>query len=584
MALTPTLDYLALADLERKILTTSTFQTREEWPESKAAGGYNAQVNHANRDMLRAWLLGMGANPAKARTASDRVLGNAFRAGERYIERMNEPDNFDRRMRNERGLNRPKIELDLDQLEVPPGFGKGPFLKEELEPPKNLGFGQPQPAPYMNEDQITRAAEAIISKRINDGLTQLTNQVAGVVKMAVERSVGEKQTELWDAMTGLANDIRSAMKGEIITLSTETAKGIATAVARQMIEENLPRRLEIKINGYEAKIFDAAPRHKIFDECLKWLAVGEHVYLVGGAGTGKTFLFKQLAEALGKRFLPVGQALTKYDVSGFKGPTGDYVSTIVRDAIENGGLLCIDEGDMWSAAALGFLNTALANDFIAFPDKVVEVHPDFQCIVAANTYGRGANQLFVGRNPLDGATLDRFAYVICDYDEKLEGQLHGTSPWVIYVQRVRAAVEQLKLQHIISMRATARCLRGVDAGFDPDSIAFSSLWRGLDPDTIKRIKSIAGEPPRPTSPDLDLGFDDDDFIDPNSSDFVLWQQAMSRNEKVRAIKIFRATKNGMIGLREAKEWVDEVERTGWLSISITDFYTARGELGLDLDV
>lgn len=586
MPLISTLDYLEISDLERQILSTSSRQNKDLWEYSRATGGYHGQVNHQNRDLLRRWLVGVGGNPAKVRTASDRVLGNAFKVGERYIEQFNEPDRLNKKQDRNVGRYSPKIELDLDQLEIPQGFGGGRQRVEswgDLDSDK--GKIPTPPAPYMNEDAIARAAEAIIGKKINDGLTQLTNQVAGVVKQAVGREIGQKQNELWDALSGLADDLRSSIRGEITTLAESMAEDVATRVARQMIEENLPRKLEIKINGHDPKILDAEPRHKIFDECLKWLAVGEHVYLVGGAGTGKTFLFKQLAKALGKRFLPVGQALTKYDVSGFKGPTGEYIPTIIRDAVENGGLLCIDEGDMWAAAALGFLNTALANDFVAFPDAVVPVHSDFQCIIAANTYGRGANQLFVGRNPLDGATLDRFAYVICDYDNNLEIQLNGTSPWIEYVQRVRAAVESLKLPHIVSMRATKRCIAGANAGFDPDQIAFSALWRGLDPDTVKRIKSIAGEPPRPTlpkidieTPEFDFGEDDDDGY--NSRDFFEWQTAMRNNKKIDAIKVFRKYPdpiNYTIGLKNAKDWVEQIEWR-WEEISLSDFLEAREDL------
>lgn len=151
---------------------------------------------------------------------------------------------------------------------------------------------------------------------------------------------------------------------------------------------------------------------------------------------------------------------------------------------------------MWAAAALGFLNAPLANGWCAFPDKTIEVHPDFQCIIAANTFGRGATQQYVGRNPLDEASLDRFAYIIVDYDEDLERLINGNGPWVQYTQRVRAAIMQLKLQHIVSMRASARLRDGIAAGLEPEQALFSSLWRGLTPDTINKIKSIAGEPPK----------------------------------------------------------------------------------------
>jgi hypothetical protein len=100
-------------------------------------------------------------------------------------------------------------------------------------------------------------------------------------------------------------------------------------------------------------------------------------------------------------FFPIDQSLTKYDVKGYKNPVGDYVQTAVYKAVKFGGFMAIDEGDMWAAAALGSLNSILANDYGVFGDELVKVHPKFRCALAANTFGFGATAKFIGRNPLD---------------------------------------------------------------------------------------------------------------------------------------------------------------------------------------
>jgi cobaltochelatase CobS len=123
---------------------------------------------------------------------------------------------------------------------------------------------------------------------------------------------------------------------------------------------------------------------------------------------------------------------------------------------------------------------------------LVKVHPKFRCALAANTFGFGATAKFIGRNPLDQASLDRFTYIPCHYDENLERLLYGDNPWTTYVHRVRAAVNQLELQHVVSMRAISRGRKFLDNGADPERVCRLALWRNLAPDTVARIENIAG--------------------------------------------------------------------------------------------
>ena len=51
---------------------------------------------------------------------------------------------------------------------------------------------------------------------------------------------------------------------------------------------------------------------------------------------------------------------------------------------------------------------------------MVKRHPKFICIGAGNTYGTGPDRVYVGRQELDGASLDRFDFLEWAYDETLE--------------------------------------------------------------------------------------------------------------------------------------------------------------------
>jgi len=315
----------------------------------------------------------------------------------------------------------------------------------------------------------------------------------------IEEKVPHIREEIIDAVSRKFEANDASAKETITKALVETsnmildrAKTLAIETAQDIINKSLPRKLTIITKDKEITL-GAEPRHKIFDEALSWLTSGEHIYLVGPAGTGKTHLGKQLAQALELPFLPMPQALTKYELSGYLDGSGIYRGTIFRQAVEHGGLLVMDEIDINGASAVAFANSVMANGYCAFPDKTIEAHPDLKIMACANTFGRGATQDYVGRNPLDAATLDRFAYLEADYDEDMERMLFGNTPWVQYIHQVRKATETLKLRHIVSMRSIARGQRGLDLNLPLEKVMFSSLWRGLDRDTINKIENMAGK-------------------------------------------------------------------------------------------
>ncbi|CUW38803.1 conserved protein of unknown function(AAA+ ATPase domain,194-344) [Magnetospirillum sp. XM-1] len=232
-----------------------------------------------------------------------------------------------------------------------------------------------------------------------------------------------------------------------------------------------------------------APRHYLFPNVLALTGAGIHVMLVGPAGSGKTTLAEQVAEALGLPFYFNGAIDTAYKLSGFIDAQGRVVSTAFRKAYEQGGLYLFDEVDASLPGALMAFNAALANGAADFPDGMVKRHPDFRCIAAANTYGNGADRVYVGRNQLDGASLDRFFSVALDYDEDLERMLCPNNDWVRHVQRVRDAVRKLQIRHIVSPRASIMGAAALAAGLDRDTVEAGLLWKGLDKATIAKIQA-----------------------------------------------------------------------------------------------
>lgn len=286
----------------------------------------------------------------------------------------------------------------------------------------------------------------------------------------VERSIDGSQAIIeqtnGSSDTALVKAIRDAVGATPIDAAE--VERIAQGAVQEALEQFEAPRMTIDVTGRKCDVdvsFDST--HEIFPKVLKLLAARVNVFLTGGAGCGKTFMTSQLAEALDVKLYTTGAMLTKYEVTGFIDGHGTYHTTPMREAFEHGGLVNIDEGDSCDPRALVSINALIENDQYSFPDRTVERHPDFVVILCANTIGQGADMVYNGRNPLDGASRDRFALVHMGYDECIEAAIGeaeytahgGTDPavikrWTQTVQDARRKVAEHKLRHIVSPRAT----------------------------------------------------------------------------------------------------------------------------------
>lgn len=232
--------------------------------------------------------------------------------------------------------------------------------------------------------------------------------------------------------------------------------------------------------------------HKALPLVLKMISAGVNVLMVGAAGSGKTTIAEQVAQALELDFYFNGALSSEYKLSGFVDAQGRIVSTAFRRAYEFGGVYLFDEIDASMPDALLAFNAALANGHADFPDGSIKRHPNFRCIAAANTYGKGADRVYVGRNQLDGASLDRFCVIDIDYDEKLERALASNDNWVDYVQKIRNAIYKLKIRHIVSPRASLFGAKLLAAGLSEREVEDAAIWKGLDADSKNKIRLEAG--------------------------------------------------------------------------------------------
>ncbi len=219
-------------------------------------------------------------------------------------------------------------------------------------------------------------------------------------------------------------------------------------------------------------------------------------YMHGPAGSGKTTLAMQVAQALGITFhtVSLNRQSTPTVVMGFVDAHGVYQGTPYAEAWINGGVILIDEFDNASGNLLTTFNTGWANGVMTFPNGQYRQHKDCIIVAAGNTCGRGADRQYNERQQLDAATLDRLDYIEVPYDEQLELALatkispsHGER-WCKYVQSVRAKVTANSIRITVSPRASYRGAALLQNGMEWDKVIETTIRKGLDVDSWNKIK------------------------------------------------------------------------------------------------
>lgn len=247
----------------------------------------------------------------------------------------------------------------------------------------------------------------------------------------------------------------------------------------------LPKKIEITNNTVKKEM--SGLFHNKFEEILKIINKGVPLMLTGPAGAGKNHTLEQVAQALDLDFYFTNAVTQEYKLTGFIDAGGIYQETQFYKAYTGGGLFFLDEVDASCPEALIILNSAIANGYFDFPNGRVNANENFRIACAGNTYGTGADMIYVGRNALDGATLDRFAVIEFNYDENIERQLAYDDELYNFIVALRKAIKDASLRYIVSMRATINSTKLLEIGMTKKDILKSVIIKNMQIDDLNVI-------------------------------------------------------------------------------------------------
>lgn len=279
---------------------------------------------------------------------------------------------------------------------------------------------------------------------------------------------------------------------------------IIQVAAKEVTDELVKRKvvkqeLHIKINDVPAMKIEGVV-HAAFPRAVRLATARRNVLLVGPAGCGKTYFAEQVAKSIGLRFAHISCSvgMSEGQVTGRQLPTGEagqfeYTPSEFVRCYEEGGLFLFDEVDAADPNTMLVINSALANGKMALSnrpnDPVAKKHKDFVCFAAANTYGTGADRMYVGRNQLDESTLDRFriGQIEMDYDNSVEEALCPDDELRVRLQEYRRRALNARLRRIISTRFLMDAYVMKNCGDTEEDIE-KALFSGWSKDEIQKVK------------------------------------------------------------------------------------------------
>ena len=334
--------------------------------------------------------------------------------------------------------------------------------------------------------QLRLSSQEAVASMLGEAQQKLEEMQATKLAERENRETESHRANFADALQDaflktLTEKAGETLLADVMPRATEKLEAEITAkfgVLPQVHEIRIPNHDKVEVKGV---------LHKDFDRIINMLMDNEPIYLCGPAGTGKSFLAKQCAEALGLEYYYTNSVTDDIALKGFIDANGRYHGTQFYEAFTKGGLFLLDELDASVPEVLVLLNNALANGYFDFPTGRTQAHENFRCMAAGNTCGMGADNIYSGRYQLDAASLDRFALIFIDYDREIELNIANNDKSLVdFADKFREVVADIGVTCLCTYRAIKR-LAKFSAYMDKADAIRIGLCKGLAKDDVSMI-------------------------------------------------------------------------------------------------